>query len=57
MTFDFDAGKYAIYVWPAFAATFVVLGYMVVDSLLRARKWKVEAERLQALKDAKKTGQ
>ena len=42
---DFDAGKYAAYVWPSFAAVAVVFGWMVADSLARARKWRREAER------------
>jgi len=41
---DFDAGQYAAFVWPAFAITALVLGWMVVDSLTRARRWKREAE-------------
>lgn len=44
---DFDAGKYALFVWPAFAITAVVLAWMVADSLLRARRWRREAERLE----------
>jgi len=44
---DLDAGKYALFVWPAFAITAAVLGWMVVDSLARARKWKRELERLE----------
>ena len=44
---DLDAGKYALFVWPAFAATAAVLGWMVADSLVRARKWKRALERLE----------
>ena len=44
---DFDAGKYALFVWPAFAVTAAVLGWMVADSLVRARKWKRALERLE----------
>ena len=43
---DFDAGKYALYVWPAFAATLAAFAWMIGDSLLRARRWKRELERL-----------
>jgi len=43
--FDFDMGKYAIYVWPAYAISAVVLVAMVLDSLVRARRWRTEAER------------
>lgn len=45
--FDFDMGRYAAFVWPAYAATAVVLGGLIADSLLRARRWRREAERLQ----------
>jgi len=41
---DFDMGKYAAYVWPAYAAVAAVFGWMVVDSLARARRWKRKAE-------------
>ncbi len=41
---DFDMGKYAAFVWPAYAITAVVLGGMILDSLLRARRWKAQAQ-------------
>ena len=31
-------GGYAVYVWPAFAVTALVLGWLVVDSLRRLRR-------------------
>jgi heme exporter protein D len=43
---DFDAGKYAAYVWIAFGLTAVVLGAMIVSSLAHARYWKKRAEEL-----------
>jgi len=46
--FDFDAGKYAVYVWPAFALSAAVFVWMIVDSLASARRWRAEAERRQA---------
>ena len=51
MHFDFDAGKYAVYVWPAFAVTVAAFAWMIADSLASARRWRREAERLQALRD------
>ena len=42
--FDFDAGKYAAYVWPAFAITALAFGWMIADSLARARRRKSEVE-------------
>ena len=47
---DFDAGKYAIYIWPAFGITALVIGWMIVDSLARARRWKKRVDELQAAK-------
>ncbi len=44
---DFDAGKYAIYLWPAFGITAVAFAWMIIDSLAQARRWKAELERLQ----------
>ncbi len=44
---DLDAGKYALFVWPAFAITGAVVAWMIADSLLRARKWKRALERLE----------
>jgi heme exporter protein D len=42
-----DMGRYAIYVWPVYAVTAVVLIGMLADSLLRARRWRREVERLE----------
>ena len=47
---DFDAGKYAAYVWPAFAVTAGVFGWMIASSLMRARRWRREVARLEKLK-------
>ena len=44
---DLDAGKYAAFIWPAFAVSALVIAWMTVDSLLRARRWRREAERLE----------
>ena len=48
MSFDFDAGKYAPYLWPAFAISAVAFAWLIADSVLTARRWKREAQRLQA---------
>ena len=52
--FDFDAGKYALYVWGAWGATGVVFLWMVADSCLRARLWRRRAERAERARDAAK---
>lgn len=51
---DLNAGKYAFYIWTSFGATFVVLAALTIDSLWRATRWRREAERLEADKQAKK---
>lgn len=42
--FDFDYGSYAPYIWSAFAITGAVLGWMVVDTLLAARRTAAQAK-------------
>ncbi len=37
--------KYALFVWPAYAITAVVFAWMIVDTLLRAARWRRRAER------------
>jgi heme exporter protein D len=39
--------KYAAFVWPAYAITAVVFAWMVLDTLLRAGRWRRRAEALQ----------
>ena len=46
-----DMGRYAAFVWPVYAISAVVLVWMVVDSLGRARRWRREVERLEQSKD------
>ncbi len=41
---DLDAGKYAAYVWPAFAATAAVFAWMIASSLGHARRWRRKAQ-------------
>ncbi len=45
---SFDMGKYAAFVWPAYAISALVLAGMILDSLSRARRWRREVERLKA---------
>ncbi|HYF23354.1 MAG TPA: heme exporter protein CcmD [Caulobacteraceae bacterium] len=44
---DLDMGSYGAYVWPAWGISAVVLGWLVVDALGRARRWRREVERLE----------
>ena len=48
MSFDLEFGRYAAFIWPAYAATAAAFAWMVSDSLFRARRWRREAERLEA---------
>ena len=41
---DLDAGKYALFVWPAFGLTAVVFVAMIASSLAHARRWRRRAE-------------
>jgi heme exporter protein D len=41
---DFDAGKYAPYVWSAFAITGAVFAWMIASALSHARRWKKKAQ-------------
>ena len=45
---NFDYGKYALFIWPAFALTGAALVWMVADTLLRARYWRRQAQMLEA---------
>jgi len=39
--------KYAAFVWPAYGITALVFAWMVIDTVLRARRWRRQAERLE----------
>ena len=45
---DFDAGKYAAFVWPAYGLTALVLVGLIADTLLRSHRWRREAGRGEA---------
>jgi len=45
---DLDAGRYAAFLWPAFAVTAVVFVAMIWDSLNHARRWRRRAQELDA---------
>jgi heme exporter protein D len=46
-----DLGKYAPFIIPAYALTIGFFVWATVSSLLSPRRWRREAERLQAAKD------
>jgi len=43
---DLDMGRYAGFVWPAWAISAVVLAALVVRAGLAARRWQAELKRL-----------
>ena len=47
---DLDPGKYGAFLWHAFAISALVIGWMVIDSLSSARRWRKEVQRLEALR-------
>jgi heme exporter protein D len=51
MTPNLELGKYAAYIWPPYVVSALVIVGAVLDTVLRARRWKREVERLQRLRD------
>ena len=39
--------KYAAFVWPAYGVTALVFAWMVLDTLIRAGRWRRRAEGLE----------
>ncbi len=50
---NLELGKYAVYIWPSYIATVLVIGGLAADTLLRARRWKREVERREAARPKK----
>ena len=47
-----DLGKYAGFILPAYGLTAAFFVWIIAASLISSRRWRCEAERLQAEKDA-----
>ncbi|MBU4040090.1 MAG: heme exporter protein CcmD [Alphaproteobacteria bacterium] len=45
--FDPDMGRYAAFVWPAWALSAVVLAGLSARALVAARRWSAELKRLE----------
>ena len=41
---DLSAGKYAAYIWPAYAITALVFLVLIAGALSHARRWRKRAE-------------
>lgn len=44
-------GKYALYIWPAYAVTALSFAWMVIDTLLRSRRWRRKAQALERARE------
>ena len=47
MVWRIDAGRYGAFIWPAYAITAAGFAWMIIATLLRARRWRREAEKLE----------
>ncbi len=41
---NLDVGRYAVFIWPAYGVSALTLIALVVDSLLRAARWRRAAK-------------
>ncbi len=41
---NLEVGRYAVFIWPAYGITALTLSALVIDSLLRAARWRRAAE-------------
>ena len=41
---NLDVGRYAVFIWPAYGVSALVLAGLVVDSLLRSARWRRKAD-------------
>lgn len=46
--FDFDMGKYAAFVWPAWGISAMVLTALSARALIAAGRWKAELKALES---------
>ncbi len=40
-------GRYAVYIWPAYAVSVLAFAWMILDTLLQARRWRRRAQDLE----------
>jgi heme exporter protein D len=45
--FVLPGGKYAAFIWPAYAVTAIGFAWMTLDTLLRARRWRRRTRELE----------
>jgi heme exporter protein D len=47
---DLDMGRHAAFVWPAWGLTVIVLAAVAARTLIAARRWKDELQRLESVR-------
>ena len=47
MMLDLDMGRYAAFVWPAWALSAIVLAALAGRAVMAARRWSAELKRLE----------
>ncbi len=45
-------GKYAVYIWPAYAISVVAFAWMILDTVVKAARWRRRARELEAEREA-----
>lgn len=45
---DLDMAPYALFVWPAWGISAIVLAALVVRAVVTSRRWKAELKRLES---------
>jgi heme exporter protein D len=50
---DLAAGKYALFIWPAYGVTALAFAWMILDTLIRGRRWRREVQRLEQERSAR----
>ncbi len=51
MMLDLDMGRYAAFIWPAWALSAMVLAALTARAVMAARRWSAELKRLEAEPD------
>lgn len=51
------AGKYAAFIWPAYAVTLVGFAWMIIDTVARAARWRRAVARREAARIDQERGE
>ena len=54
MNFDFEFGRYGVFIWPAYAVTVAAFSVMIAEAVLSARRWKAQVDRQTLSQEAAK---